>query len=65
MLSSLELLERERLNHLHFIEKYSRDPETAQYVWKEVEESHKQLKRLNIAIQKLSKEWKEKNDTKI
>ena len=55
MLTPLELLERERLNHLHFIEKY-RDPEVAGYVHKEVNESYKQVKQLDLAIEILIKE---------
>jgi len=54
MLLPLELLERERLNHLHFIEKY-RDPEVAGYVTEEIKEAQKQVKQLDLAIEILKK----------
>lgn len=54
MLSPLELLERERLNHLHFIENY-RDPADAQYLRdREIEKAVEQIKQLDAAIQILN-----------
>jgi len=58
MLSPLEILERERLNHLHFIEKY-RDPEDLQYVWEEVNKAVKQIKILDVAIEILKQQKEE------
>jgi len=52
MLSPLELLERERLNQLHFIDRY-RDPQDLQHVWKAVNEAVEQVKKLDVAIEKL------------
>ena len=54
MLSPLEILERERLNQLHFIDRY-RDPQDLQYVWKAVDEAAKQVKELEIAIKILKR----------
>jgi len=49
MLTPIELLQRELLNHYHLIDEY-RDPQVAGYVVEEVAESKKQIEKLNKAI---------------
>ena len=63
MLSPVQLLERERLNHLYFIDEY-RDPADKQYLRNnEIGEAHKQIKRLDIAIGILKEQTNDKEAT--